>query len=768
MRYNQVSTAAIAAAIGLAATGQAAHAQDYDANNQAAVPADADGSATAQSSTQSVPLPAQASTPSVDASTEIVVTARKRTESVQDVPIAISVVSGAALKEQNISEVGALQQVVSGLIIRTTPNNLINLTLRGLGTGTAIDSFEQSVATFIDGTYSGRGPEFNAALFDFDRVEVVRGAQASLLSKNTSLGAISLTTRKPGDEFSVNGSVNYEFELGSTTLEAGMDLPVSENVAVRVAGKYLDGGGISRNVFFNKDSGRTESIAGRIIAEYDAPTGPDATLMYQYFDYESTGVPWELLSDPSGNAERLYNLQPVPGYAFETDFDRTIFNGSAFGEDKDKTKGHRVVGTVNFPLGGGFDITSLTSYSQFDNDKYRDTDLLPGDYLPTWYYQANRQFQQEVRLSSPVDESQFIDYVVGASYFWEKYLFQNDVDSRCFGCPPTVLGPGRFALRGRIATDFDQRTEDLAAFGQANLRFTDQISVSAGVRYTHTNRKATISRDVLRGGALPTVLYQGFGPQDLKIKEDNVDGSLALNFKPNSDLLFYGSVSKGTKGGGFNNNTTTAVTQADKEATKYGKEKAWTYELGGKYSFFGGFFNVTLFQTDIEGFQQAIFDGTRFNITGLDLRSRGVDAEASYEPIEGLQFRGQVTYADTGPKDKSLPDPQGAPKWSGNAAVTYTAPISADVDLVTNVNTDFRSSILLNPRPDIPRSDGYAYLNGRIGLRSQDGWELSLIGKNLTDVLRAEYAVPHTFVASGYYVIPNRPRTIAVQFSYEM
>lgn len=711
---------------------------------------------------------------------DIVVTARKRAESLQNVPLSISVLSGQKLQEQNLGSIENLQSVTAGLVIRKTPNNTINLTLRGLGTGTAIDAFEQSVATFVDGTYAGRGPEFNSALFDFDRVEVIRGAQASLLSKNTSLGAISLTTRKPGDDFAIDVIGTHDFELGSNTIEAGMDIPLSETVKMRVAAKFDDQHGYIHNDFYDNDTPRTRNLGIRGTLVFTPTDALDVTLTYQYFRVRQRGLPWEIVSDPNGNARRLAALAGYPNVEFTAN--RQQVDGSATDpQSYDHTEGNRVIGTVNYELGSGHTLTSVTSYSDFDSNRFRDTDLLPGDYINTYYNQGNRQFQQEFRLTSPAD-GQFLDYVIGAAYFREKWLYSDDITAQCIGCPSTgpnaVTGqPGLFNLLGHFTTQDTQRTRDLAGFAQVNMHLTDQLTLSGGIRYTNEKRSAILARQTVTPGALTAVIYKPFAASQLSRRENNVDGSIGVNWKANDALMLYASFSKGTKGGGFNNTTAEAATPAGAAATVYNKEKAETFEIGEKLTLpGGGFFNVSLFQTDIKGFQQATFNGSAFVITGEDLRARGFEAEAGVRLLPGLRLQGQVSYADTKRKPLGL-RPPGAPKWSGNVNLNLNQPLNDDLTFNGDLGVEFRSGLYLaneentigfpgRPGNVVPYSNGYGYLNARVAIAGKAGWEAALIGRNLTNKDVLEYSVTQTFVSNGAYVIMNKPRTIALQLSY--
>ena len=529
-----------------------------------------------------------AAAPGRDAN-EIVVTARKRTESVQNVPLAIAVVSGTRLQEQGLESVQSLQSVTSGLVVRKTPNNVVNLTLRGLGTGTAVDAFEQSVATFIDGTYLGRGPEFNLALFDVDRVEVIKGAQASLLSKNTSLGAISVTTRKPGDQLGGDISVSHEFELGSTSFQGGVDLPFSDTFKVRLAGQFSDNHGYVHNDLNGKQYPASTTYAGRATLQWKITDRLDATLVGQTFNLHQLGLPEEYVADPSGN---IGSLAALAGYnGFETRLDGHTATGSQFGDAYDRTNGNRAILTLNYDLGADYSLTSVSSFSEFGQHSFRDTDFIPGDYVNAFRFQGNNQTSQELRVSSPSGEGRFFDFVGGLFYYHETWKYNQTVVAQCPGCNAAQLA--RFALRGAFYERDRQDTEDYSAFAQVNLHLARGLTLSGGGRFTHEDRTAVIGRTTLTPGLLTALIYQGFADTPLSRKENNFDGSAALSYKVNSDLLVYASFAKGTKSGGFLNIATTFATPAGIAAGTYGNEIAKTYEVGEKFTLpRGGFINV--------------------------------------------------------------------------------------------------------------------------------------------------------------------------------
>jgi len=688
--------------------------------------------------------------------TEVVVTARKRTETLQDVPLSVAVASGQRLQEQSLTSVESLQTITSGLVIRKSPNNIATVSLRGLGTGTGNGSFEQSVATFLDGAYIGRGPEFNLALFDFERAEVIKGTQASLLAKNTSLGAISLITRKPGDSFGYDVVGSYEFELNSYLAEGGVDLPISDQLKVRVSGQLSRQGGWVDNALTGHDDPRTTSRAGRIVARWTPTDAFDATLLFQTYRYHQLGQNTEFVADALGAARR-YAL--AGGYSdFETALDRhTGQSDPAFGSSRDLTTGDRAILTLNYQL-GDYTLTSVSSYSTYDQDRKFDTDFLPGALLvQDPLHEGNEQHTQEVRVTSAAGKR--FDFVAGAFYLREDWDFSR-----------TLVARAPLALTGSLAEAFAQDTEAWSAFGQGNLRITERLTASAGVRYTDETRGAGLIRVQIVPGLASSFVYPPYPLSHLRRSEDNIDGSVGVQFRASEDALLYASWSKGSKSGGFINSPTRPSTAA------YDAEVARTVEAGGKFSFDRGHLNIGLFNTNLDGFQQAVFNGTGFIIISRDVRSRGVEADAAWRLAPGLRLSGSVTRADTQRLDNDT-QPMGAPKWSGNVNLNFMRGLGDDFELVGDVGVEFRSRILLtdaeqtrgHPKAPasavVPTSPAYGKLNARLALRWPDrGWEVGIVGRNLLDEKMIGYGIPAPFITGAAIGSSEAPRTIAVQF----
>ena len=694
---------------------------------------------------------------------DIVVTARKRAESVQDVPISVSAVSGTMLQQRGIANLDSLTTLVSGVTVQRTANNVASFFVRGLGTGPGNDSFENSVALFIDGTYAGRPPEGNQPIFDLERVEIIKGTQAALLAKNTSRGAFSTTTRKPGSEYAFNFTGSYEFALGSHLLDGGVDVPISDTLAVRLSGQANLQKGWIRNELTDKEIPRTNSLAGRIVAVWKPTADFDATLLYQQYRVNNTGLNEQYAVDLIGRAQQLATAAGYTGFEARLDR-RTARNSATFGDSYETNDGKRAIGTLNYRL-GDYTLTSVSAYSEYTQDRPQfDNDELPGKYTDSDIVNGNHQFTQEIRLSSPSDRR--LNFIVGAFYLHEKWRYVRTVDVVRGNLPASVL-----PITGMFFEDFRLRTNTVSGFGQGNFNVTDALTFSVGVRVTNERRSADFFRETLVPGVLTSVLYPAIAPATRKINATNVDGSVGVQYKLNRDYLLYASYSRGTKGGGFLSSPT------NPDLARYDPEKADNYEVGGKFTFGRSHFNVALFQTNVNGFQQSVFLGGTFRFDPQDLKAKGVETEAVYEVSDALRLAGSLTYLHARRDDGT--EPVNAPKWSGNVTASFRQPVGDDLQFTADAGMNFKSRVFYAPESltlgygsptnldaNVLPGNAYATVDGRLAIGPRDGrWQVSLIGKNLLDKDILSYARTATFVTGASTASIAMPRTVALQFS---
>lgn len=681
----------------------------------------------------------------------VYVTATKRDESAQDIPIAVNVVDGELIADKGVGSLLQIESIAPGvqLVRSPTGKSSTGVTIRGLGSSPGTTLFESSVSLFVDGVYAPRSREFTSALFDIERIEVIKGTQAALLGKNTSAGAINVIPRKPGDDFAAELTASHEFELGSTTILGATDLPLSDKLKLRLSAQMTDQAGWTENIISGEKATEMEDFSLRGVLVYEPNSDTDFTLLVQTSDTDLSGTPAEVvISSPIANM-----LQAADGYPGSIDgtLNRRNSNGltspgEPAGESLNNDKAQL---TANFDL-NGFILTSVTGWSAYQSDGTVDGDGLAGNYLTGEDNEKSSQFLQEVRLVSPAGET--FDYIVGGMYL-DNLLKETSQTAANYPFGPA---PG-VNIAGAYAGQYNQTTEAWSAFAQGTYRFTDKIRGIAGLRYTAEDKEFLASRTLLSPGLYSIVLFPPVAPVSQARSEENFDYSAGLQYDVSDDTMVYVSYGKGTKAGGFSDQV------ADLSDSDFDSETAKTLELGLKSSGRNWQLNAAAFSTDIEGFQVVTFNGQQFVISNTDLESNGVEAEGFWEATENLRLMANTTYAKarnaiTGDRIPNAPD------WTGSIGFDYDHALGESFMLTSNGSVDWRSEVTYQQDPNAAvRGEAFTTLNASVGIADADGaWELSLIGQNLTDENSASFAYPTPFVQASS-ATSEMPRTIALQ-----
>jgi outer membrane receptor protein involved in Fe transport len=565
-------------------------------------------------------------------------------------------------------------------------------------------------------------------------------------------------------EFDWNLSAGYEFELGSHLIDAGVDIPLSDTLAVRLSGQTSVQEGWIHNDATGNDVPHNETNAGRLVAVWTPNDRFDATFLYQQYKSEGYGLNEQYVVDLVGNARLRAEAAGFTG--FETNFDRQLAaTGGTFGDSDETNDGKRAILTLNYAL-GDFTLTSVSAYSEFTQFRANfDNDELPGQWTNTIIDTGNEQFTQELRLSSPTDQR--LNYVVGLFYLNEdwRYVRPLVVATR------NNLTPAQQPIVGSFAEDFRLNTSTISGFGQANYDLTDALTLSIGARVTNERRTADFFRETLIPGALTSVLYQAIAPTTRDIEDTNIDGSIGVQYALNADSLLYASYSRGTKSGGFISSPTNVAT------AYYAPEEADNYEIGGKFSFGRNIVNAAVFRTNVKDFQQTVFRGGAFQYDPQDLEAWGVEVESRFRLTDSLRVGGAVTYLQAERDNGTVP--VNAPEWSGNLFANFEQPIGDNLLFSADAYLNFRSFVFYTvpaltlgygPSTDIAANvlpgEDWTTLGGRVAIGSQDGrWQLALIGKNLTDEDIVSYARTATFVDGASVASIAQPRTISLQLS---
>ena len=436
---------------------------------------------------------------------EIVVTARKRSETVQSVPATVSVVDETALANAAVTSFEDISKVVPAINIAPSPSaNQFAATVRGLGTEPGNPSFDSSVATYVDGAFLSRDREFAASLFDMSSLETISGTQAALLGKNSSLGALNLVTTKPGDSYAVDIRYHHEFELDSDRVEAGVDLPVLSSLKFRLAGLYDSEGGPVEDVVSGAEY-RDRRAGGRLTAVWTPSDKIDVTALFQ-----STN---DVIRGPTatvvlyGDAPNI--LASYFGYPnkITTPFGKNAQYSPALGYDQYETLNMQLgMVTANFHVGKGA-ITSQTGYSTSRSAFGGNYTYLPGNgLLTTQPPDRSKQFTQELRYSSSIG-SRF-DYIAGVFYLYNQFgSLSTEATDLPFGTTPLP-----FPITGAATTYFQQTDHAASVFGQGNYRISDPFELALGLRYTNEDKDADFARTATVPGIYSLVLAPPVAP----------------------------------------------------------------------------------------------------------------------------------------------------------------------------------------------------------------------------------------------------------------
>jgi iron complex outermembrane recepter protein len=692
---------------------------------------------------------------------EIIVTAQKRDENVQDIPLTINVVNGAVLDRFNIRDTNDLASSLPGLVIQQTPQNLSQVTVRGLGTGAGGESLDQSVGLFIDGVWAGRIREFQASLFDLERVEVIKGSQTALLGKNTSLGAVSLVSRRPGDELAGYIQGDYESEFGSRYANGAVDIPTDFGNYRLAFNNVSEQGYVDNETTGNEVPQRNQST-GRASAQFDIADESNLLLLYQYDDLNIQGDTFQPDNDAEGF---IAGMDPTANI----DIDRTKNAWTSHadnGDADDKQDSQRAIAEYEQAV-GEYLFTALSGWSTYDNQRLTDSDFLSVDYLTTSYDSDNEQFSQEFRLTSPA--GQRLDYVAGLFYLYADMHYSSILDASF--PPPYLLGG--LPLDGANQLNYEQDTQVWSPFGQLNLALAERWRATLGLRYTDEEKSATWGRERTRSAGplsdiLADLLYPEVPPTDLNRSEDNVDGSINVQYSIAESATTYLSWARGSKSGGF----TTEV--ALPENAEYDTEEADTTELGIKSLLAGGaaMLNASLFYTEIQNFQIISFTGTAFITESVPAESQGLEFEGRWAATDALALGASATYADARQTDTDTRLPY-SPRWAVALNATYVYPWqNAALEWRLDSALNYRDTQYMQ-RDERGRDGPLTLFDLRLALASADDtWELALLGRNLLD-----QATSFTFdyPAFGGTTLPygsttigslNRPRTVALQARY--
>tara|TARA_R110002110_G_scaffold14698_1_gene67666 strand:+ start:94760 stop:97240 length:2481 start_codon:yes stop_codon:yes gene_type:complete len=796
---------------------------------------------------------------------EVVVTATKRAESMQDVPISMTAMSGDNIKDFGVTRGEEFAANMPAVTIAQNPiGNFIFI--RGIGTPGANQGIEQSVSIFHDGVYMGRNQLSRAPFMDLDRVEVLRGPQSVLFGKNTIGGAIHVISAKPTQE--VEGMISglYGWEDGEQEITGVLSGPITDSLSGRIAYRGYELDGYLENELTGDDGPERDDTTLRVQLAWDATDNLNITGKWENSEFNQTQQSTQLaVIDPVGTGVAFSGLNAAlvaaaTGNTSAEKYDdkRAVINDGGvflgqvvpeyaglpgFPDKAEFSDNEMDVGTLTIDWAlGEHTLTAITGYATYE---YRDSCDCDFAALPLIQVDATEeydQFSQEIRLTSPGGET--FDYILGF-YYHESDLKYRSVEGFGSSLASPLLGAPA-ALTPNLTRDyrFNQDQDMWAIFGSGTYSVTDQIRVTVGLRYFEETKEASHVLDkkftagwdysvaaglpagslvygdtaaeydrflAEFGGSALTAISEGIyssllGTFEHDIRnrdrdENDVTGSITVEYDVGQESMLFATVATGTKGGGFD---ARFLQTEDNPFFEYDEETAISYELGIKSSLLDGMMtmNAAIFYSTVDDFQVSIFDGaTAFFVqNAAELESQGVEIDLKWAATDGLTIGFTGSYLDS-----TYAEFENAPCWTisgsqpenrGGCVDRGTATAFRDAtgdninfapELAFNLNFDYRMAVssALEARAilNINYSDGYATAGDldpvyayqddytkydlRLSLGSVDGmWDVAFIGKNLSDELTSANNNDQPLVPGNGFSSTDRLRSYAVQATY--
>jgi|CXWL01.1.fsa_nt_gi iron complex outermembrane receptor protein len=672
---------------------------------------------------------AQAAAEEVDPN-EIIVTATKRSENLQSVPISVSAIAGDALSKSRVTQADELVTKIPNLqLTSTVGDNTPIFALRGVSMSDYSLNQASPVATYYDEVYKGNFAFLGIALFDLERVEVLRGPQGTLYGKNTTGGAVNLISRAPklGE---ANGYLNLGYgNYDRMDVNGAVNLPLGGKAALRVAGTYARADGWFKNVLPGKPD-----LAS--VSEY----GVRASLLVE----PSDGVQFILRAATSNQNPRNYGIYAEPEAVNRVGLSRRQIAANV--TDRRHARTYSLSLTGNIDVSDALTLTSITSWDKGRLRFYEDTDGQPNELLEIPYIDRATQFAQDLRLTSDYDGP--FNFILGAYYNREKVFNQTtfeiakDIDSD--GLPGVTDADCAIGLPLGCLFDnsFDQLKKSVAVYSDVKFELADAVTLRGGLRYTHDTGDQTNFRSDALGpnGVLVVNLIPNSA---LHYKKNNLSGKIGVDYKLDGGNLLYANYSRGYRANSFN-----AQAFFDPSELSVAKpESVDAFELGAKTQFADR--RVTL---NMAGFYYKYRNQQFININPATAaqtlenipRSRilGGEAELTARASDRLTLRAGLGLLDAkiqqgivSGTDVSGHKLSNAPSLTFNGGFDATV-IDSDAGKLSLHGDLAYSSSQYFEVINIPRlkQSSYALLSGHIDWESGNGrWNASIWGKNLTN-----------------------------------
>jgi iron complex outermembrane receptor protein len=700
----------------------------------------------------------------------ILVTAQKRTQNINEVPISISTMNSDAISQTGVRQLKDIAEFIPNLTISDGTDFTSEVRIRGVGANSRNIGFDTRVGVYLDGVYLGQSPALNQELLDLERIEVLRGPQGTLFGKNTVAGAINLISKQPTD--TLEGHVGAELgNLNAKQITASLNLPINDKLSTKFSfNKQTRDGYVTNLATGNDNINEQNATSYRAQARYDMSESFKANLSIDGMQSDRTSYTGEPITDTFGRAP---NAEAPEIFQISSTTDPV--------EDRD-IKGISL--TLDWSLNNGHDVRSITAFRDSEISYSNDTDYSALDLIRISYSDAYEQTSQEFQYISPANSK--LEYVAGLYLYTQdsetsRIVFASPISQQLFGTDPS--NPTRNAG--------DVETTTYAVFVNGDYELSDNLKLGFGVRLSTEDKKVDWITDGTGSGAFRIAT----GSVNDKRTDNHIAPTISLNYALNDELNTYLKYGNGYKSGGYNLDFVNASTLED--GIDYDKETVDNFEVGIKGSALDRnlSFSFAAFHAKYSDYQVNQFIDLGEGRTSISIRNAaevetsGLEAEMTYVVTDELTLNFSAGLLDTefvsfpgggaGGTDASGNQLPKAPEASFNLGLQYYYPIDAfGADLLARLDYAYSDSYFtdvnnvksqtLSTGVSVPFGSvsSNTLLNARLGLISHNGdWTVSLWARNLTDeVYLTNNNRDFLGTLVNYY---GTPRTFGIELEYK-
>ncbi|WP_022693899.1 TonB-dependent receptor [Ponticaulis koreensis] len=646
----------------------------------------------------------------------VVVTARRREESLKDVPGSVTAIGGDALAAFNATEIGDVQSSIPNVVLHEGDAQNTVAYIRGVGQLDSLAFADPGVGIYLDDVYLGRAQGSFLDVFDVERIEVLRGPQGTLYGRNTIGGAIKFVSREPttDPELRVSASIgSYE----QTDLSVGVSGPIAgDRLLGKAAIAYLHRDGYADNSVDGESDGDRNTLAwrGSLLANFTDD-----------FEFLLTVDGSSDTPDTSRTPVRetsVFGLFPPNEDPFEIDAN---FNGlndlSVYG----------ISGRATWSFADDWQLRSTTAYREMEYDANLDLDATGASLFGVFVFEEQNQFSQELQLTYDADSWSLVS---GLYYFKEEDVTESG-----------VFGPDIAFVSNSLN---DQTTTAYAAYADASFDLSDRLSISAGIRFTEEEKDfARIQEFFSATTPMVPVLGQGARVTDIDVSEtfSNTSPKFSISYDLTDDVTTYASYSRGFKSGGFDGRSNSGL-----EAQPFDAETLTAWEAGLKGDFLENTVSLSaaVFLNQYEDLQVSSFTQQNGAFAAIftnaaEASIAGFEVEGSWQASSALRFDYALGYLDAeydtfiGQNGQDVSDqltPANAPDWTGRLAAEYSTQLSSSIDLILSGAASYRGDVYPTvSSSEVLRQSSYTLYDASARLEFENGkYALTLSGRNLS------------------------------------